>query len=133
MAAHCHEVICVQCIQDQPFMTVLPPNLIRLQVIFLDSDNVAIADVGSLFETPQYARYGALLWPDYWESSAAPDLLSILGLKEAPLGTTESGQMVFDKARSVPYFIVFPSSVLQSGIGKPGYNPAHCGNCLPGV
>lgn len=39
------------------------------------------------------------MWPDYWESSAAPDLLKILGLKEAPLGTTESGQMVFDKAR----------------------------------
>ena len=69
------------------------------QIIFLDSDNVALADVGQLFNTPQYARYGAILWPDYWESSAAPDLLKILGLKETPLGTTESGQMVFDKAR----------------------------------
>ena len=71
-----------------------------VQVIFLDSDNVPIADVRPLFGEPQYVRCGALLWPDYWESSAAPDLLSILGLKEAPLGTTESGQMVFDKARS---------------------------------
>ncbi len=71
----------------------------RLQVIFLDSDNVAVADVGQLFESPEYARYGALLWADYWDSSAAPDLLNILGLQQSPLGTTESGQMVFDKAR----------------------------------
>ena len=70
-----------------------------VQLIFLDSDNVAIADVGQLFETAEYARYGALLWPDYWDGSAAPDLLEILGLKESPSGTTESGQMVFDKAR----------------------------------
>jgi len=72
---------------------------VRLQVIFLDSDNVAVADVGQLFESPEYARYGALLWADYWDSSAAPDLLNILGLQQSPLGTTESGQMVFDKAR----------------------------------
>ena len=70
-----------------------------MQVIFLDSDNVAIADVGQLFATTEYTRYGALLWPDYWDSSAAPDLLEILGLRESPSGTTESGQMVFDKAR----------------------------------
>ena len=77
----------------------LTPRSVRLQVIFLDSDNVAVADVGQLFKTPEYARYGALLWADYWDSSAAPDLLNILGLQQSPLGTTESGQMVFDKAR----------------------------------
>ena len=74
---------------------------VLLQVIFLDSDNVPIADVAQLFDTQEYVRYGALLWPDYWDNSAAPDLLNILGLKEVPLGTTESGQMVFDKARCI--------------------------------
>ncbi len=83
-------------------LAILPALISRyLQVIFLDSDNVAVADVGQLFQTPQYTRYGALLWPDYWESSAAPDILKILGLQETPLGTTESGQMVFDKARFI--------------------------------
>ena len=70
------------------------------QVLFLDSDNVAIDDVGQLFATPEYVRFGALLWPDYWDNSAAPDLLRILALQTPPHGTTESGQMVFDKARS---------------------------------
>lgn len=70
-----------------------------MQVIFLDSDNVALDDVGMLFRSPQYQEYGALLWPDYWASSAAPDLRDILGLKSLPVGTSESGQMVFDKMR----------------------------------
>ena len=69
------------------------------QVLFLDSDNVAIDDIGQLFATPEYVRFGALLWPDYWDNSAAPDLLRILALQTPPHGTTESGQMVFDKAR----------------------------------
>lgn len=70
-----------------------------LQVIFLDSDNVAIDDVDALFDSPYYRETGALLWPDYWASSAAPDVRQILGLKSLPEGTSESGQMVFDKMR----------------------------------
>ncbi len=68
-------------------------------MIFLDSDNVAIDDVDPLFESPQYQETGAMLWPDYWASSAAPDVREILGLKSLPEGTSESGQMVFDKMR----------------------------------
>ena len=97
-----------------------------LQVIFLDSDNVAVADVGQLFLTPQYTRYGALLWPDYWESSAAPDLLKILGLTEAPLGTTESGQMVFDKARYESTSAYLPHLV-QPDIGEIRSYTMQCG------
>ncbi|CAL8466252.1 g5788 [Coccomyxa elongata] len=69
------------------------------EVIFLDSDNVAIDDVDPLFDSRHYRETGALLWPDYWASSAAPDVREILGLKSLPEGTSESGQMVFDKMR----------------------------------
>lgn len=69
------------------------------QVLFLDSDNVVLSDPHFLFSTPEYKEHGAMLWPDYWASSAAPDVQAILGIDALPLGTTESGQMLFDKAR----------------------------------
>lgn len=70
-----------------------------MQVVFLDSDNVAVLDPASLFSSELYQKTGALLWPDYWESSAAPDLAKILGGQVLPSTTFESGQMVFDKQR----------------------------------
>jgi alpha 1,2-mannosyltransferase len=73
-----------------------------MQVIFLDSDNVAVGDPTTLFETEEYVSTGALLWPDYWDSSAAPDLRHILKVPQLPRGTFESGQMVFDKERCGP-------------------------------
>ena len=44
---------------------------------------------------------GALLWPDYWDSSAAPDLPTVLGIeqRQAPRNSFESGQMLFQKSR----------------------------------
>ena len=72
-----------------------------LQVIFLDSDNIAMVNPSSLLQSKGYLDTGALLWPDYWASSAAPDLQRILPDMALPLGTYESGQMVFDKQRWV--------------------------------
>ena len=82
-----------------------------MQVLFLDSDNVAVADPESLFHAPEYTSTGALLWPDYWTSTAAPDLAAILGVPALPAGTFESGQMVFDKQRCV---LVCGSAFLSS-------------------
>lgn len=70
-----------------------------LQVIFLDSDNVAVADPSTLFDSAAYVAKGAVLWPDYWASSAAPDLQRILPSVTLPTNTFESGQMVLDKRR----------------------------------
>jgi hypothetical protein len=74
-------------------------SVASLQVIFLDSDNVPVADPAHLFDSQEYLNTGALLWPDYWQSSAAPDLAEILGVHHLPKGTFESGQMVFNKRR----------------------------------
>lgn len=72
---------------------------VPLQVIFLDSDNVAVADPEMLFASAGYRQTGAVLWPDYWHSSAAPDLQIILDVPSMAENTFESGQMVFDKKR----------------------------------
>ena len=71
------------------------------QVLFLDADNIAVRNPSPLFASPGYNATGALLWPDYWERSAAPDIADILGLDpgQLPTGTFESGQMALDKRR----------------------------------
>ncbi len=70
-----------------------------VQIIFLDSDNVAITDPTALFDTAEYLDKGAVLWPDYWASSAAPDLQRILPQVTLPSNTFESGQIVLNKSR----------------------------------
>lgn len=79
----------------------------HVQVIFLDSDNVAVADPAALLQSPEFRNTGALLWPDYWDSTAATDAAAILGLPGPIPGSFESGQLVFDKQRCVcsPCFV----------------------------
>jgi alpha 1,2-mannosyltransferase len=43
-------------------------------VLFLDADNFAVQDPSVLFETPEFEATGALLWQDFWEPSAAPQV-----------------------------------------------------------
>ena len=76
-------------------------SCLGVQVIFLDSDNVAVADPAALFDSAAYVDKGAVLWPDYWASSAAPDLQRILPTVTIPANTFESGQMVLNKRRCV--------------------------------
>lgn len=71
-------------------------------MLFLDADSVAVADPTPLFQAHAFQDTGALLWPDYWASTAAPDLAVVLGLDALPTGTHESGQMLFSKARCGP-------------------------------
>lgn len=49
----------------------------------MDADNVPLADPTDIFfghvrgRADGYADTGFVVWPDYWESSAAPDLFAI--------------------------------------------------------
>ena len=70
------------------------------EVLFLDSDNVPITDACELFETAEYKSTGAVLWPDFWPASPAPELQTITGVAELLNSTHETGQMVFDKQRA---------------------------------
>ena len=58
-----------------------------------------MADPSTLFDSAAYVATGAVLWPDYWASSAAPDLQRILPSVSLPTNTFESGQMVLNKQR----------------------------------
>ncbi|PNW86953.1 hypothetical protein CHLRE_02g102750v5 [Chlamydomonas reinhardtii] len=71
------------------------------EVLFLDSDNAVLRDPTYLFDSPAYRDTGALLWPDWWSSTAAKEAPRILNVSASrmPHNTFESGQMVLDKAR----------------------------------
>lgn len=73
------------------------------EVLLLDADQVPVRDVTPLYSDPGYLKTGALLWPDFWDASWAPDAADALGIKadDLPSGTFESGQMLLDKARCV--------------------------------
>ena len=70
-------------------------------MLFLDADNVPVRDPTPLFDSAAFKRAGALLWPDYWDSSAAPDVPAVLGIPQhvAPRTSFESGQIIFQKSR----------------------------------
>ena len=71
------------------------------EVIYLDSDNVPLRDLSDLFELPAYRETGAILWPDYWAPSMAPDLFLIAPeAAPGPNSTCESGQAVFHKRQT---------------------------------
>ena len=57
-------------------------------------------DPSDLFDYAPYVRTGALLWPDYWAQSVAPDFYAIAGPGTPPLeGTVETGQVLVHKRR----------------------------------
>ena len=87
------------------------------EVLFLDSDNVPVTDACALFETGEYKATGALLWPDFWPASPAPELRTITGVAELLNSTHETGQMVFDKQRAWrPLMVAAYFNILGPGL-----------------
>jgi alpha 1,2-mannosyltransferase len=73
------------------------------EVLYLDSDNVAVTDPEALFSEAMYNETGTLFWNDFWAADWAPDAPLILGVNETgmPQTSVESGQMLLDKERCV--------------------------------
>jgi alpha 1,2-mannosyltransferase len=71
------------------------------EVLFLDADNVPVADPTGLFHAEEYERTGALFWRDFWDPSWAPDAPAVLNIssERMPSYTIDSGQMLVDKSR----------------------------------
>lgn len=71
------------------------------EVLFLDSDNVAVKNPEYLFDTKQYADTGALFWPDYDYQRLKPTnpIWDILQIPYRDEWAFESGQIVVDKRR----------------------------------
>ena len=70
------------------------------EVLFLDADNVPVADPTFLFDTPEYRACGAVFWPDC--NRAGPDhgTWAIFGVPYRDEWEQESGQLLIDKRRS---------------------------------
>ncbi|GAQ92625.1 hypothetical protein KFL_010750010 [Klebsormidium nitens] len=69
------------------------------EVLFLDADNIPMADPTALFRSSQYQTTGALFWPDFWRTATENPIWSILGA--SPQGQEqESGQILVDKRRA---------------------------------
>eukprot|EP00892_Ulva_mutabilis_P002135 jgi/Ulvmu1/11922/UM081_0082.1 len=69
--------------------------------MMLDADQVPVAYPTQLFDDSGFVETGALLWPDFWAATWAPDALEVLRVAEddMPTKSFESGQMLFDKSR----------------------------------
>ena len=70
------------------------------EVLLLDADNVPVADPTFLFDTPQFAKYGAIFWPDFGRLAPTRQCWKLFGdipYRDEP--EFESGQIVLDKAR----------------------------------
>lgn len=69
------------------------------EVLLLDSDNVPVVDPAFLFETPEYARTGAIFWPDYLRTAESRAIWRVTGIPYQDEAEFESGQIVVDKRR----------------------------------
>jgi ADP-heptose:LPS heptosyltransferase len=69
------------------------------EVILLDADNLPLIDPETLFDTPEYARTGALFWPDYGRLAPNRSIWKVCGVAYRDEPEFESGQIVVDKQR----------------------------------
>jgi hypothetical protein len=69
------------------------------QVLFLDSDNMAVADPEYLFDLPEFRETGAIFWPDLGQLKPTQRAWDLLGLQRPAHPEFESGQMLLDRSR----------------------------------
>ena len=69
------------------------------EVLWLDADNVPLVDPSFLFDEPEYARTGALFWPDLTSLPPVHPIWKICRVPWQPEPEFETGQLVLDKAR----------------------------------
>ena len=77
------------------------------QLLFLDADNIVVADPSSLFVSETFLSSGAVLWPDFWlaeefdESRPEAAVRRIFNFTERPdRRTVEAGQLLLDRHRT---------------------------------
>ncbi|WP_316828773.1 hypothetical protein [Pedobacter miscanthi] len=67
------------------------------EVMFLDADNLAIADPSYLFEDENYKMYGTIFWPDMWRTSPDNPIWKITDCQDYAKNEQESGQLLINK------------------------------------
>ena len=68
-------------------------------IMFLDSDNLAVRDPTDLLMSDLFKNKGLVTWPDFWKNTASPYSFDIIGVSEDDRipGTVESGQLLLSK------------------------------------
>ena len=69
------------------------------EVLFLDADNMPVANPEFLFDAPEYKQAGAVFWPDYGELGPRRAIWGICGVKYRKEPEFESGQILVDKVK----------------------------------
>jgi len=69
------------------------------EVLLLDADNVPVANPEPLFESPEYVRSGAVLWPDQERVAREDRAWGVFGVPYRDEPAVESGQVLVNKAR----------------------------------
>ena len=68
-------------------------------VLFLDADQVPVADPEPLFESDEFGASGAVFWPDSVDLRPDNPIWAELGVAAEDVPSWESGQMLLDTAR----------------------------------
>jgi hypothetical protein len=69
------------------------------QVLYLDADNVPVADPSRLFDSPQFVDVGAVFWPDYGRLEPSAEIWRVCAVAFRDEPEFESGQILVDKRR----------------------------------
>jgi hypothetical protein len=72
------------------------------EVLFLDADNMPVADPTYLFDAPSYRRRGAIFWPDDRKTACHSQRWAVFGVEYRDEMELESGQMLIDKRACWP-------------------------------
>jgi hypothetical protein len=70
------------------------------EVLFLDADNVTVADPTYLFDDPRYKSVGSIIWPDYHRLARTRKAWQIFDVPYRDEPEAESGQVLVDKSRA---------------------------------
>jgi ADP-heptose:LPS heptosyltransferase len=72
------------------------------EVLYLDADNLPVANPENLFATRQYRETGAIFWPDFTRLEKTAAIWTSCNLPRPPGPEFEAGQIVVDKGRCWP-------------------------------
>jgi alpha 1,2-mannosyltransferase len=82
---------------------MLKPLAIKLssfkEVLYLDADNVPVKDPEFLFQATEYKGFGAVFWPDFWQTSDDNQIWKIIESKPIAMKEQESGQLLINKEK----------------------------------
>lgn len=69
------------------------------EVLYLDADNNPTADPAYLFDSPAYAKYGCVFWPDFWTTDPGNPIWEIVESDKFSSMEQESGQILVNKEK----------------------------------